>query len=306
MIIDPLSLKLFVAVVEEGAIATAAEREHIAASAMSKRIKELEERFRTPLLRRTNRGVIPTDAGTTLLHLSRGLLHDLNNILLQLNEYSSGVRGHVRLSANISSINQFLPSELKSFSELHPDIQIHLEENVSENSMKAVITNAADVGIITMGSYRPDLEYFPYHRDQLIVITPREHPLANRKSVFFAETLDFDYVGLSAGSSLHSRILRAANELNRTPRLRIQVNGFDALCLMVEAGLGIGIVPKGAAKPYFKGLRLCSVILDEPWADRELILCVRCFDSLPLAAQLLVRHLRAGDTVAGHVGPRRK
>ncbi len=295
MIIDPLSLKLFVAIVEEGAIAAAAEREHIAASAVSKRIKELEERFGTPLLRRTNKGVAPTDAGITLLHLSRGLLHDLNNMLLQINEYSSGVRGHVRLSANISSINQFLPGELKSFTEQHPNVHIHLEENISENTMKAVTNSAADVGIITVGSYLPDLEFFPYHSDQLIVITPKEHPLSGRKKVTFRETLDYDYVGLSAGSSLHSRMLRAANELNRTLKLRIQVNSFDALCLMVEAGLGIGIVPKGVAKPYFKGLRLRSIILDEPWANRELKLCVRNFDALPAAAQLLVRHLRNGD-----------
>ena len=292
MPIDPLSLKFFVAIAEEGSIAAAAEREHIAPSAISKRIKELEESFRTPLLRRTNRGVIPTDAGLALLRLSRGLLHDLNNLRLQINEYSRGVRGHVRLSANISSINQFLPSELKSFTGLHPDVQIHLEENTSEQTIKAVITNAADVGIITMGPYRPELEFFPYHTDQLIVITSPDHPLANRERVTYAETLEYDYVGLSVGSTLHSRMLRAANELDRTPRLRIQVKGFDALCLMVEAGLGIGIVPKGAAKPYFKGLRLCSLLLDEPWARRELKLCLRSFDALPVAAQLLVRHLR--------------
>jgi len=291
MIIDPLSLKLFVAIVEEGAIAAAADREHIAASAVSKRIKELEERFGTPLLRRTNKGVVPTDAGVTLLHLSRGLLHDLNNIHLQIKEYSSGVRGHVRLSANISSINQFLPGELKSFIEQHPNVHIHLEENTSEKTMKAVFNSAADVGIITMGSYLPDLEFFPYHSDQLIVITPKEHPLSGKKKVTFQETLDFDYVGLAVGSSLHSRMLRAANELNRTPKLRIQVNSFDALCLMVEAGLGIGIVPKGVTKPYFKGLRLRSIILDEAWANRELKLCVRHFDALPAAAQGLVRHL---------------
>ncbi|NVN89381.1 MAG: LysR family transcriptional regulator [Desulfuromonadales bacterium] len=293
MIIDPLSLKLFVAIVEEGAIAAASEREHIAASAVSKRIKELEERFGTPLLRRTNKGVVPTDAGVTLLHLSRGLLHDLNNIHLQINEYSSGVRGHVRLSANISAINQFLPGELKLFIEQHPHVQIHLEENVSENTIKAVSNSAADVGIITMGSYRPELELFPYHSDQLIVVIPKEHPLAGKKKVTFQETLDFDYVGLAVGSSLHSRMLRAANELSRTLKLRIQVNGFDALCLMVEAGLGIGIVPKGAAKPYFKGLRLRSIDLDEAWANRELLLCVRRFDALTTAAQLLVRHLQS-------------
>lgn len=291
MIPDPLSLKLFIAIVEEGSIAAAAGREHIAASAVSTRIKELEKNFQTPLFRRTNKGVAPTDAGLALLHLSRGLLHDLNSMSLQIKEYSSGVRGHVRLWANISSINQFLPAELRSFIQEHPRVQIHLEENISDAIMKAVAESAADVGIITMGSYRRDLELFPYHSDQLIVITPKAHLLAKRKSVSFRDTLDFDFVGLPVGSSLHNQILRAANELNRTPKLRIQVSSFDALCLMVEAGLGIGIVPKGAAKPYLKGLRIHAIALDEPWAQRELKICVRSFAALPAAAQQLVTHL---------------
>lgn len=295
MIIDPLSLKLFVSIIEEGTIAAAAEREHIAASAVSKRISELEDVFHTQLLRRTNKGVVPTEAGITLLQLARGVLHDLNNITLQIREYASGVRGHVRLSANISSINQFLPAEIKSFMNIHPQVHVHLEANISEAIVNAVAENAADVGIITMGAYRHDLEYFPYHSDQLIVITPKEHPLANTRSISFRETLDYDFVGLPVGSALHNQLLRAAHELDRTLKLRIQVNSFDALCLMVEAGLGIGIVPKGAAKPYFKGLRIRSIILDEPWANRDLKLCVRSLDALPAAAKLLVEHLRKKD-----------
>lgn len=292
MIIDPLSLKLFVSIVEEGTIAAAAEREHIAASAVSKRVSELEEYFHTQLLRRTNKGVVPTEAGITLLQLARGVLHDLNNITLQIREYASGVRGHVRLSANISAINQFLPAEIRSFMDSHPQVHVHLEAAISEAIVNSVAENAADVGVITMDAYRHDLEYFPYHSDQLIVITPKEHPLAGRRAISFSETLDFDFVGLPVGSALHNQILRAAHELDRTPKLRIQVNSFDALCLMVEAGLGIGIVPKGAAKPYFKGLRIRSIPLDEPWANRELKLCVRSLEALPAAARLLVEHLR--------------
>ena len=292
MNIDPLSLKLFVSIVEEGTIASAAEREHIAASAVSKRISEMEEIFHTQLLRRTNKGVVPTEAGITLLQLARGVLHDLNNITLQIREYASGVRGHVRLSANISSINQFLPAEIRSFMNSHPQVHVHLEANISEAIVNAVAENAADVGIITMGAYRHDLEYFPYHSDQLIVITPKEHPLASRRSLSFRETLGYDFVGLPVGSALHNQLLRAAHELDQTPKLRIQVNSFDALCLMVEAGLGIGIVPKGAAKPYFKGLRIRSICLDEPWAHRELKICVRSLEALPAAAKLLVEHLR--------------
>ena len=292
MIIDPLSLKLFVTIVEEGTIAGAAEREHIAASAVSKRMSELEESFGTQLLRRTNKGVVPTDAGITLLQLARGVLHDMNNLYLQISEYSSGVRGHVRLSANISSINQFLPTELRSFTDLHPGIHVQLEGDISETIMKSVAEGAADVGIITMATYHQDLDFFPYHSDQLIVITPKDHPLAQHKSVSFAETLDFDLVGLTVGSALHNQILRSAQDLGRTPKLRMQVNSFDALCLMVEAGLGIGIVPKGAAKPYFKGLRIRPVTLDEPWANRELKICVRSYEALTAAAKLLVDHLK--------------
>ncbi|HPX60809.1 MAG TPA: LysR family transcriptional regulator [Deltaproteobacteria bacterium] len=292
MHIDPFSLKLFVAVVEEGTIAAAADREHIAASAVSKRISELESLFRTPLVTRTNKGVVPTDAGVTLLHLARGVLNDLSNMALQISEYSSGVRGHVRLCANISSINQFLPREIGTFMELHPQIHIHLEENVSEGIIRAVADSTADVGIVTTATQRPDLEFYPYHNDQLIVIVPKDHALAQRKSICFSETLDYDYVGLRVGSSLHRQIVRTAENLGRPLKLRIQVGSFDALCLMVEAGLGIGIVPKGAAKPYFKGLRLHPIDLNEPWARRELKICVRTFNTLPVAAQMFVRHLQ--------------
>ena len=292
MIIDPLSLKLFVSIVEEGTIAGAAEREHIAASAVSKRMSELEESFGTRLLQRTNKGVVPTDAGITLLQLARGVLHDMNNLYVQISEYSSGVRGHVRLSANISAINQFLPSEIRSFTDLHPGIHVHLEADISETIMKSVAEGTADVGIITMATYHQNLEFFQYHSDQLIVITPKDHPLAQKKSVSFLEILDFDLVGITVGSALHNQILRSAQELGKTPKLRIQVNSFDALCLMVEAGLGIGIVPKGAAKPYFKGLRIRPVTLDEPWANRELKICIRSYEALTAAAKLLVDHLK--------------
>ncbi|MRR50599.1 MAG: LysR family transcriptional regulator [Rhodocyclaceae bacterium] len=295
MIVDPLSLKLFVTIVEEGTIAAAAEREHISASAVSKRISDLEEMLDTQLLRRTNKGVVPTVAGVALLNLARGVLHDLTDIFLQMREYSSGIRGRVRLWANISAINQFLPNELKSFLNEHPLVQVRLEGSISESIMKAVAEGAADVGVITTGSCREDLEYLPYHSDQLIVITPKDHILAHNKSLSFRETLDFDYVGLPVGSALNNQIVRAANDLGRTPKLRIHVNSFDALCLMVEAGLGIGIVPRGAAKPYFKGLRIRPVPLREPWATRDLKLCVRSFEALPAAAKLLVDHLRQGD-----------
>jgi DNA-binding transcriptional LysR family regulator len=124
------------------------------------------------------------------------------------------------------------------------------------------------------------------------LITPQQHPLARRRSVPFKETLEFDYVGLHTGSAINLQLIKAASELNRTLKLRIQVTAYDALCLMVEAGLGIGVLPKMSAKPYAKTLGVRVIPLDDPWAERELKICVRSFDSLPVAAQLLVNHLK--------------
>ena len=131
MHLDPLSLKLFVAVVESGSIAGAAERHHIAAAAVSKRMSELEATLRTPLLERTNKGVDATPAGTALLAHAHRLLRDMDEIFVEMRDWSGGVRGQVRVCANISAITQFLPREIAGFLERYPQVQVRLQERIS-------------------------------------------------------------------------------------------------------------------------------------------------------------------------------
>ena len=110
--IDLTSLQLFVAVCELGSIGRAAEREFIAASAVSKRLSDLETAVDTALLYRHSRGVTLTPAGESLLHHARTVLFGLERMQGELSEYADGVRGHVRMHANISAIFQFLPDVL--------------------------------------------------------------------------------------------------------------------------------------------------------------------------------------------------
>lgn len=292
MKLDPTSLKLFVSVVEEGTITGAADREHIAAAAASKRISELEAVLRTQLLTRTNKGVEPTVAGSALLNLARQALHELDEVFIQMRDYASGTRGRVRLFANISAITQFLPREIEAFVGEHPHVEVQLEERISALVAKAVAENAADVGIVTMLTPHQDLETFPYHSDHLTLITPKEHPLAAQRSVSFGKTLEFHYVGLHTGSAINLQLIKAAAELSQPLRLRIQVTGYDALCFMVEAGLGVAVLPEAIARRYAKTIQIRAVRLDAPWAQRDLRICVRSYDALPVAARLLVDHLK--------------
>ncbi|WP_295997298.1 LysR substrate-binding domain-containing protein [Rugamonas sp.] len=291
MKLDPLSLQLLISVVEDGTIAAAAARHHIAAAAVSKRLSELEYKLSTELLIRSNKGIQATAAGYTLINLARGVLRDLDDIVLQMQDFAAGTRGSVRVTANISVMTQFLPRALKSFHEKYPLVRVLLEEKVSTAILLDVANNVSDIGIYTEVPHGDNVEVYPYGVDQLVLIVPKGHPLAGRRTVPFAETLDYDYVGLHAGSSLHYQMAEEASKLGRSLKLRIQVLGYDAQCLMVEAGLGIGILPKASLRTY-GGLALEQVELDESWAHRRLSICVRRYDALPVAAKLFFDHLQ--------------
>lgn len=294
MKLDPTSLRLFVRVIEEGSIAAAAERAHLAAAAVSKRISELEQGLGTALLRRSNKGVEPTMAGIELVHLARGVLHDLDDIVMRMRDYGGGQRGQVRVVANISAITQFLPAQLKSFLAEYPLVDVHLDERVSTAIVRAVAENAADIGIFTAGAFGAELETFPYRCDELVLVVPNGHPLAARQSVAIRETLDYDFVSLHAGSQIHLQLVKAASESGRVLKPRIHVPGYDALCLMVQAGLGLGILPRSSAAPYQQTLGLRTVGLDDAWAERQLVIGVRSYHGMSAVARLLVDHLREG------------
>ena len=292
MKLDPVSLRLFVAVMEENTIAGAAAREHIAPSAASRRLSELEAALRVELFTRSNKGVEPSAAAFALLHLARGVLNDMDGIATQMRDYTTGTRGHVRVVANISAITQFLPGELQRFLAQHPQVDVRLQEQISTAIAHSVAENAADIGILNDGIYGERLTLLPYRTDELVLVVPTGHPLARRKAVRLTDALAFDFVGMHPGSAINNQLTRAAAEAQLPLKLRIQVTGYDALCLMVAAGLGVGVMPRGSAALYSGSLAVRTVTLAEPWAQRRLVLCVRSYESLSSVSRLLVDHLR--------------
>lgn len=288
---DLTSLQLFVAVCELGSIGKAAEREFIAASAVSKRLSDLETALGTPLLYRHTRGVDLTPAGESLLHHARSVLFSLEKMQGELSEYAHGVRGHVRVHASISAIVQFLPEDLGSFIREHDGIKIDLEEHLSTEVVRAVQEGAADLGVCNTAVGAGELQARPYREDRLVLIVPRAHPLAKRKSVAFDETLDLDHVGLHSNSSIYLAMRGAAARTGRTIRLRIHVTGLDAMCRMIHNGLGVGVMPERAFALMHGVGDLASVALTDAWARRRLELVARDFSTLPVTARLLVEHL---------------
>ena len=291
MRIDLRTMKLFIAIYEEQSIAKAAEREHIAPSALSKRLSDLEEELRVVLFHRTRNGLEPTPVAYALLHHARLVMRDVAQMESELADYAKGLKGHIRIYSNIWAIIQYLPEDLASFLELHPLVRVDLEESISPAIIQAVAENAADIGILASNVVAPGLQTRPYRRDPLVAVMPPGHDLSARKSVRFAEMLGYDLVGGKRGSAIDSLVNRAAAELGQTIRRRINVSGFETVCRMAEANLGIGLVPAQSAERYLSAMRIVAVPLDEPWAMRQLNLCFAASQTLPPATRQLVEHL---------------
>lgn len=289
--LDPTSLKLFVRVAEEGTIAAAASREHLASAAVSKRLSELEAAVGARLLIRTNKGVEPTDAGRALLRLARRALHELDQIPALMEGYASGVRGLVRIGASMSAITQFLPADLRAFADRHPDVQLQLQERISSAVARAVADDSVDVGIYTACAHGDEVESFPYRSDRLVLCMPAAHRLAARERVRLADFAEEPLVAMHAGSAIGVALDRAAGLAGRAIEPRIAVTSFDAQGVMIGNGFGVGLMPEAVARRLAPSLDLAFAALDEPWAAREFRVAVRRGGAASRAAQLLVEHL---------------
>lgn len=290
MLPDLVSLALFVRVAETRSITKAAEASHIALAAASRRMTLLEHQFGVKLLQRTARGAELTAAGRAVLHRARQILNQVDELRSEITEYASGGKGHVRMQASASAISQFLPADLASFSAASPQVVIALEERFSGEIAQALREGATDVGVLMEGTPVDGLESFDYKADQLVAVVPKAHPLRSR-NVMFSALLDHDFVSLESGTAITRLLSDQAAVARRPLRNRIQVHSFAALCKMIEAGLGIGVLPEGAAKPFVSAMQLRLVRLSDPWAKRRMFVCVRQYEALPPIARKLVDHL---------------
>jgi DNA-binding transcriptional LysR family regulator len=290
--LDMESLRIFVAVIEEGSIAAAAARTHIVASAVSKRVSDLEDDAGTPLLYRHSRGVQATPAGEALYHHAKRLSEHLQQISDELSEYSAGLRGHTRIYVNFTAMVQYLPGVLRSFLRANPKVRIDMVEKSSDEVVQAIASGVADLGICSATEDSlGDLQWRPFSIDKLVMIVPSDHRLAGHASVAFEEALDEDVVSMPYGTSISKLCRAAAERAGRRLRVRIEVTSFEGVRNMVSAGLGIGVLPKGSVTPYMHTAPFSVVELDEPWSLRPLSIIARNFDTLPLPARMLVDHI---------------
>jgi DNA-binding transcriptional LysR family regulator len=295
---DLTDLRLFVLTAEEHNITRAAAGRNLSLAAASARIKSLELQAGLPLLYREARGVRLTPAGEAFLYHARGVLHQTEQLRADMQEYGGGLRGHLRVFANTTAVTDFLPEILPGFLSNHPKINIDLQEKPNAEIARGVLDARADIGIVAGKVDTLGLQAIHFSTDRLVLATAKNHRFARRKKIAFAETLDEDAVGMQQGSTLQTFLGQVVDSLGKPLKLRIQLSSFDAMCRMIGAGVGVGIVPESAARRNQVSMGIALVELTDAWSVRERYILVRDRAALPSYAQALI------ETLCGHYRPR--
>jgi DNA-binding transcriptional LysR family regulator len=288
---DLVDLRLMVRIAEADSLTKGAEAAHMSAPAASTRIKNLEESLGVQLLHRSSQGVTLTPPGQALVHHARLVLGQLEHLRADLREYARGIRGHLRVHANTTALGEFLPPVLRRYLLDHPDVNVDLQERLSHDIVRAVSEGQTDIGIVAGLVRTENLQVLPYRRDRLVLVVPGDHTLAGSASIAFADTLDYDHVGLAESSAIRAFLQQICEGLQRPMQQRIQVSNFEAACRMVEAAVGVAILPGSAAHRHAQTMGIAIVPLADPWAERAMQIVVRSLDALPAYARELVELL---------------
>lgn len=220
---DLVSIRLAVACAQTGSLTAAARDSHLALAVASRRLRELEIALGDPLFERHARGLLPTAAGRVFVKHGLTLLQTMEQLGAELSDLRQGIARHIRLCASSAAISQFLPPLLARYGELHPQVHVDLEEQVSESVVATLREGRADVAIFVEGPDTGGLETRLFRKDELVLVLPARHRLAAPKTpIAFTDTLDEEWISLTAGAAMLQKQQQTALAANRPLKLRMQ------------------------------------------------------------------------------------
>jgi DNA-binding transcriptional LysR family regulator len=285
---DLTDLRLFLEVADAGNLTHGAERAHLSVASASARVRGMEQMLGVKLLERLPRGVQLTPAGLALTEHARALLQRAQQMRGDLAQFARGIKAQVRLLANTSALAEHVPKPLGAFLLAHPQVDVYVEERTSAEIALGLLRQQADVGICSASVELAGLATRPFVQDRLVAVAAPTHALARKASCSFAQVLDHELVGLTAGSALHDHLVWQAERTGRTMRLRARLRGFDGVCALAAQSVGVAVVPESAARRARRSMKLAMVWLTDTWASRDMLLALRSWEEATPAVRAFI------------------
>lgn len=296
--VDLFSLKLFHTAVKEGQIGRAAAIEHIAPSAATKRIQDLEEIAGMELLQRSAKGVVPTQAGLIFTDHVAEILSLLDNMRREITDLAEGVSGHISLAAPGLLISNLLAIVIAEFKQKFPQVEVDLRHTSNADAINALKGGEVELAVFIRTSdmdISNDLEAKEWYKDPLILVVPSSHPFSRKSAVSLEQLINEDIVGIGPNTTIMKSIHRAAKQIGKEPRIKYNVSTIEAACSLVSAGLGLAMLPS-SVQFFWKDNNLCAVKVEGEWTDRSYCIGKRANRPPTPAAEALIDQLTTQKT----------
>ena len=238
-------LRYLVALAEERNFTRAAEHEHVAQPALSQQIRRLEEEVGLALVERTTRRASLTDAGELLVVRARRVLAELEAADTELQALRGLTTGHVTIGAMHTMGPIDLSLVLALFNQLHPDVELTVREQSSEELAQMLRVDELDLAFLSVTerieSHGLGLQQLV--SEELVVLLPLDHRLARRRQVRMAELAQERFISYRQGARLRELLEGAGRHAGFEPRVTLESNESQRIRRLVTRGLGVAILP---------------------------------------------------------------
>jgi DNA-binding transcriptional LysR family regulator len=286
MKIDILGVQAFVAIADKGSFQNAADSLHVTQTAITQRLRKLEDFLGVTLVERTTRSIALSQIGRDFLPQARRLLEELGDALLEIRETGKAERGDVSIACVPTVGVQYLPRIMQEYSARYPNNRIKILDHASSAVADAVLRREAEFGINIAGAHHPELMTMPLLEDQYVLICHEDHPLAKRRRVAWRQLQPYPliFAGQVSGNRALLDTALGANGLGLQSFYEVQ-RSSTAVGLVAER-IAAAVVPRLAMqKGAYPNIRAIELV--DPVVSRALVLVVRKTARLSPAAQAL-------------------
>lgn len=244
-------LKYLLAVIKYKSFSLAADEMCISQSSLSKHIKNLEKKFDTILIDRKSRNLALTDAGRDFTAYAENILQTYNEMATSMKKHSLLKKGSIFL-ASIPVMSQYgIASTLASFSISFPHIHIDIVEKENDLILEMIRNSLIDLAIMRMNYIPEELVItYPLMEDELVMVTPKGHPLALRKSISLEETANEKFIFLNPTSGIYHTCVEECVKSHFSPNILYTNSRIETIIGLVAEGLGITLLMKRVIQSF--------------------------------------------------------
>jgi len=241
-------LRYFVAVADEGSFSRAAAREHVAQPSLSQQIQKLEAELDQRLFDRLPRSVVTTEAGKCLLEYARKILVEISEARRCLDDLKREIAGHLTVGCIPTIAPYLLPELIGEFQTRYPNVDLEVVEDTTESLALRLEDGTLDVAIMSTCHRSPTLKPYPLGKEALLLLLPKQHPLAKKKKISWNELKSEKFLLLHEVHCLSAQVRELLAAHNLQPELALRGAQLATIAQMVSTGMGVSLVPQMMSK----------------------------------------------------------